>query len=124
MVVLALAIIPMVGMLEAGFLAASASGEYDAARALASAKLEEARALPYSKPGGAADSAVEKYAPPGPPEAAEGGMMLSTRTAFVGEDLSGAANSPPTGQMRVEVLVEWSGGRSYTTTGFVSGRSP
>lgn len=124
MVVLALAILPMVGMLEAGHRAATATGEYDAARLLASAKLEEARALPYDRPGGAADSVVERYAPPGPPEVTEDGLTLSVRTAFVDEELSDAAGSSPTGQMRIEVLVGWGGNRSYSTTGFVSGRAP
>jgi Tfp pilus assembly protein PilV len=68
MVVLVLAVVPIVGMLEAGLRAATSSGEYDAARALANEKLEEVRALPYSRPGGVADSAVERYAPPGQPD--------------------------------------------------------
>ncbi|MEJ7840884.1 MAG: hypothetical protein WKF95_03875 [Rubrobacter sp.] len=124
MVVLALAIVPMVGMLEAGFRAATTSGEYDVARALASAELEEARALPYNRPGGAEDSAIERYAPPGPPDVTEDGFTLSLRTGFVDEELSEAADSPPTGQMRIEALVEWRGDRSYSTTGFVSGKPP
>ena len=115
--------IPMVGMLEAGLRAATNSGEYDAARALANEKLEEARALPYSKVGGAADSAVERYAPPGPPDATEGDLSLSVRTAFVDGRLSNPAGSSPTGQMRVEVLVRWEEG-SYSTLGVVSGEPP
>lgn len=123
MVVLTLAVLPMVGMLEAGLRAATASGEYDAARALANEKLEEARALPYSRPGGAADSAVERYAPPGPPDATEGDLAVSVRTAFVDGRLSNPADSPPTGQMRVEVLVGWDDG-SYSAVGVVSGEPP
>ena len=123
MVVLVLAVIPMAGMLESGLRAATAPGEYDAARALANEKLEEARALPYSRPGGAADSAVERYAPPGPQDTSEGGLGVSVRTAFVDEDLSDPADSPPTGQMRVEVSVAWDAG-SYSTVGVVSGRPP
>lgn len=123
MVVLALALIPMVGMLEAGLRAATASGEYDAARALAGAELEEARALPYNRPGAAADSVVEVYAPPGPPDATQDDLTLSVRTAFVDEEFSDARDSP-TGQMRVEVLVGWEGDRSYSTTGFISGKPP
>lgn len=123
MVVLTLAVVPMVGMLEAGLRAATTSGEYDAAHALANEKLEEARALPYSRPGGAADSAVERYAPPGPPDATEGDLSLSVRTAFVDGRLSNPAGSPPTGQMRVEVLVRWDEG-SYSTLGVVSGEPP
>ena len=124
MVVLTLAIIPMVGMLEAGLRAATTSGEYDAARALANEKLEEVRALPYSRPGDASDSAVERYAPPGPPDVTEGDLSVSIRTAFVDEDLFSPAGSPPTGQkMRVEVLVGWDDG-SYSTVGIVSGEPP
>lgn len=123
MVVLTLALVPMVGMLESGLRAATASGEYDAARSLAGAELEEVRALPYNKPGAAADSVVEKYAPPGPPDVTENGLTLSVRTAFVDDELSDAAKSP-TGQMRVEVLVRWEGDRSYSTTGFVCGEPP
>lgn len=124
MVIFVLAIVPMVGMLEAGLRAATASGEYDAARALASAELEEARALPYNRPGGAADSLVERYAPPGPPDVTENGFTLSLRTAFVDEELSDAADSSPTGQMRIEALVEWGEDRSLSTGGFVSGKPP
>ena len=123
MVVLALAVLPMAGMLESGLRAATSPGEHDAARALANAKLEEARALPYSRPGGAADSAVERYAPPGPPDATEGDLNVSVRTAYVDRDLSNPAGSPPTGQMRVEVLVAWDAG-SYSTVGVVSGEPP
>ena len=122
-VVLALAIIPMVGMFEAGLRAATTSGDYDAARALANAKLEEARALPYDRPDGAADSAVELYAPLGPPDGAEGGLAYSVRTAFVDGELSRPAGSPETGQMLVEVEVRWDGG-SYVTVGVVSGEPP
>lgn len=120
MVVLTLAVLPMVGMLEAGLRAATASGELDAARALANERLEEARALPYNRPGGASDSAVERYAPPGPPDATEGDLTVSVRTRFVDERLLGPANSPPTGQMLVEVVVTWDN-RSYSTVGVVSG---
>lgn len=124
MVVLALAIVPMVGMLDAGFRAATASGGYDAARALAGAELEGARAIPYNRPGGSADSVVERYAPPGPPDVTENGFTLSLRTAFVDEELSEAVGPTPTGQMRIEVLVEWDENRSYSTAGFVLGRPP
>ena len=121
MVVLSLAVIPLVGVLEAGLRAASAGGEYDAARALANTKLEEVMALPYDLPGGPADSAVERYAPPGPPDGAEGPYAYSVETAFVDTGLEPAGS--PTGQMRVDVTVTWDGG-SYAATGVVSGGPP
>ena len=105
------------------FQAATSIGEYDAVRALADEKLEEVRAIPYSRPGGAADSAVERYTPPGPPDATEGDLTISVKTAFVDRHLSGPADSPPTGQMRVGVLVTWDAG-SYSTVGIVSGEPP
>jgi len=123
MVVLTLAVLPTVGMLEAGLRAATASGELDGARALAGEKLEEARALPYSRPGGAADSAVERYAPPGPAGATQGEFVVSFATAYVDERLLVSAGSPPTGQLRVEVTVAWDDG-SYSTVGVVSGGPP
>ena len=116
----AVTFIPLAGMLEAGLRAATSIGEYDSARALTNEKLEEVRAPPYSRPGAAADSAVERYAPPGPPEVTEGDLNVSVRTAFVDENLSSPADSPPTGQMRVEVLVTCDAG-SYSTVGVVSG---
>ena len=123
MVVLTLAVFPVVGMLESGLRAATSPGDHDAARALANEKLEEVRALPYSRPGGPADSAVERYAPPGPPDTTEGGLDVSIRTAFVDDELSGPRDSPPTGQMRVEVSVAWEAG-TYSTVGVVSGEPP
>ena len=122
MTVLAVAIIPMVGMFEAGIRAATVSGDYDTARALANEKLEEARALPYSEPGGASNSAVERYAPPGPPDGEVGDFAYTVRTTFVDAELS-PDGGPPTGQMRVTVTVEWERG-SYSTVGVVSGDPP
>jgi hypothetical protein len=118
MVVLTLAVVPMAGVLESGLRAATSPGEYDAARALANERLEQVRALPYSRPGGA----VERYAPPGPPDTSEGGLDVSVRTAFVDDDLSDPADSP-TGHIRVEVSVTWDAG-SYSTVGVVSGEPP
>ncbi len=66
---LAIAIIPMVGMFDAGLRAAVLGGNYDKARALANEELEEIKALPYSSPdpepaSGTANSVLEIY-PPG-----------------------------------------------------------
>lgn len=122
MVVLTLAIFPVVAMLEAGLEAANAAGRHDAARALADGKIEEAGALPYSRPGGAADSAVERFAPPGPPDGLEGPFSYTVGTEFVEAGLEEPAPSP-TGQMRLTVTVRWDGGH-HTTTGFVSGELP
>ena len=118
--ILSLAILPMVGMFEAALRAATLGGNYDKARALANEKLEEIRALPYSDPGGAADSVTEKYPPATPTSGKRGIFTYTVQTKFVDASFSNPTDSPPTSQMRVEVEVEWQG-KSYTTTGFVAG---
>jgi prepilin-type N-terminal cleavage/methylation domain-containing protein len=119
--ILSLAILPMVGMFDAGLRTAMLGSNHDEARALANEKLEEVRALPYERPGGAADSVVELYPPPATPVTGTEGMFTYTvLTKFVDANFSSPHDSPPTPQMRVEVEVEWQG-KSYTTTGFVAG---
>jgi prepilin-type N-terminal cleavage/methylation domain-containing protein len=118
--ILSLAILPMVGMFEAALRAATLGGNYDRARALANEKLEEILALPYSEPGGPADSVTEKYPPTSPTSGKRGIFTYTVQTRFVDASFSNPTDSPPTSQMRVEVEVEWQG-KSYTTTGFVAG---
>ena len=48
MVILTLAIIPMVGMFDAGFRGTMSSSNYDKARALANLKMEQAKSLPFA----------------------------------------------------------------------------
>jgi prepilin-type N-terminal cleavage/methylation domain-containing protein len=118
--ILGLAILPMVGMFDTALRAAVLGGNYDKARALANEKLEEVRALPYKKPGGVADSVVEKYPPASPATGTEGIFTYTVQTKFVDAGFSNPSNSSPTSQMRIEVEVEWQG-KSYTTAGFVAG---
>jgi hypothetical protein len=47
-VILAIAIIPMVGMFDMGLNAATRASNYDKARALANKQLEQAQSLPYT----------------------------------------------------------------------------
>ena len=110
----------MVGMFDAALRAATLGGNYDKARALANERLEEIRALPYSDPGGGADSVTEKYPPATPTGGKRGIFTYTVQTKFVDASFSNPTDSPPTSQMRVEVEVEWQG-KSYTTTGFVAG---
>ena len=60
---LAIAIIPMVSMFDAGLRAAVLGGNFDQARAIAGEELEEVRALPFRIDGSPADSGVEIYPP-------------------------------------------------------------
>ena len=120
MMILAVAIIPMVGMFDAGLRAAVAGSNYDGARALANEKLEGIRALPYERRGGAADSAVELYHPATPVVGTEGAFRYTVLTKFVDADFSNPVDSPGKPQMRIEVEVEWEG-NSFTATGYVAG---
>ncbi len=122
--ILALAIIPMVSMFDMALNAATRGSDYDRARTLANEKLEEIRALPYNQPGGAADSAVEKYTPGTSVPDTQGKFTRTVTTKFFVENpttqnFEEAANSPTQPMMRVTVTVGW-GGNSYTTTGFVA----
>jgi len=118
--ILAIAVIPMVGMLDAALRAAVVGSNYDEARSLANEKLEEVRALPYERPGGAADSVVELYPPATPVVGTEDVFSYTVLTKFVDADFSDPHDAPSTPQMRVEVEIEWEG-NSYTTTGYVAG---
>lgn len=120
-VILTIALIPMVGMFDTGLKTAALGGNYDGARALANQKMEEIKALPYNKPGGAADSAVEMYAP-GAAEVTGSSSIYtwSVRTDYVDEALE--TSTTERGRMRVVVTVTWDAGRkSITTTGLVTG---
>jgi prepilin-type N-terminal cleavage/methylation domain-containing protein len=123
-VILSIAIIPMVGMLDAGLRTAAAAGDYDEARALANSRLEGVQALPYNRPGGAADSAVEIHHPSTPVSGASGTLAYTVTTEYwreSGEALEAVADtSIVRPMMRVTVTVTWDGSHSYTTRGFVA----
>lgn len=135
---LAIAIIPMVGMFDAGLRAAVLGGNYDSGRALANEKLEEVKALPYDKPGAPADSMVEKYpplngnpagsskpCPPSPSDYAPFTCQIETTYVSMANagDITADANSRT--MMQINVTVTWDGGgKSYSTTGLVSQESP
>lgn len=126
---LAIAIIPMVSMFDAGLRAAVRGGNYDQARALANEKLEEIRALPYSSPGesasGTANSVVEIY-PPGTRSCTGSvdpnfGCQVQTRYVMLNPGSASVDPSPSSKtMMEATVTVTWSGGRSYSTTGLVA----
>lgn len=123
-VVLSIAIIPMVGMLDAGLNASRSAGNYDKARMLANNKLEAVQALPYNRPGGTADSAVELYHPATPVSGTSGPFSYTVTTEYWKENggaLEAVADtSIVRPMMRVTVKVSWDGTHSYTTRGFVA----
>ncbi len=123
-VILSIAIIPMVGMLDAGLRSAAAAGDYDTARALANNRLERVQALPYNRPGGTADSAVELHHPSTPVSGTSGPYTYTVTTEYWRESGGGleavADTSIVRPMMRVTVSVTWDGNHAYTTRGFVA----
>jgi prepilin-type N-terminal cleavage/methylation domain-containing protein len=130
--ILAIAIIPMVGMFDAGLNAAAKGGNYDRARAIAGQELEEIRALPFRvDPNPPEDSAVEFYPPVngpsgGAPVACTGPIdaaydcLVETTYVSVGSSSVSPDSSART-MMQVRVTVTWDGGSaSYTRTGLIS----
>ena len=135
---LAIAIIPMVGMFDAGLRAAVLGGNYDSGRALANEKLEEVKALPYDRPGSPADSIVEKYPPlngspagsavtclPSPSDYAPFTCKIETRYVSMANGGEIVADATSRMMMEINVNVTWDGGgKSYSTIGLVSQESP
>lgn len=123
--ILAIAIIPMVSMFDAGLRAALLGGNYDRARALAHKEIEEIRALPFrADPNPPADSVVEIY-PPGT-RACTGTapspftcQVQSTYARLDNSSNSIVVDATARTMMQVTVTVSWSEG-SYSTTGVVS----
>jgi prepilin-type N-terminal cleavage/methylation domain-containing protein len=125
--ILAIAIIPMVSMFDAGLRAAVTGSNYDRARAIAGEELEEIKALPFriDNPAGVVDSAVEFYPPvnnggtvkpcSAPVDAA---FDCQVRTAYLNPSTLAEDGGART-MMEVRITVTWSGG-DYTTTGLTS----
>ena len=135
MVILALAIIPMAGMFDAGLDAATRGGRYDKARAFANERLERARVLPYGEvrenfpvPGATLDPGGVYSSPDLAAPASAGlpaGSTYAVTKRFVrvpagpSADLQGAAADSY--MMRLTVSVRLAGGGSITVSGVVSG---
>ena len=107
-VILTVAILPMVGMFDVALRATGASGDYDAARACANQKLEEAKALPYET--------VKAGLPDG---ACEGsGFVYAFDEEFVDARLRSVGTDE--GLIRLTVTVTWGDDDSYDVTGVAS----
>ncbi len=104
----------MVGMFDAGLRAATTSGSYDKARALANSNLESVKAM---RP-----SSVRSLT--GCPKSGEPGFTCSVTSTPVYADAAGEfQNSGPTDpkdMLRVEVTVGWGDGKSYGAIGLVA----
>ncbi len=112
-VILAVAIIPMVAMFDAGLRAAVLGGNYDKARALANTNLEEVKTQSFSD--------VETLT--SCPDTATGFSCDLDKT-YLKADLSSSSGGQDTGYLEVEITVEWGGGSEYTTKGLVVRGTP
>ncbi|MGB3635181.1 MAG: prepilin-type N-terminal cleavage/methylation domain-containing protein [Rubrobacteraceae bacterium] len=113
-VILAVAILPMVGMFDAGLRASVVGSKYDRARVLANENIEKVRALEY-------EEARDDYPPNGTPVSGTEGIFdyeVDTEYAKLdgGEVIE---DSGARGMMKVTVTVEWED-KSYTTSGLVT----
>ncbi len=148
--ILAIAILPMAGMFDMGLNSATASGNYDRARALANLKLEQAKSLPFDS----GDNAIQdlrnnfpqpagtltiydggKYESPDDPPMTQAGFpgfgyivekqyMVAPPTdpdpADPPPDWTPHTSNTPTDLIRVTVTVQWGDDNSYTTFGLVA----
>lgn len=125
---LAIAIIPMVSMFDAGLRAATQGGDYDQARALANKQLETARSLPYQDlqddfPVGssAPDAATGTYESADQTDADFPGFTYKVRKAYARLGTTDVVEDAGTRtMMRVTVTVSWDDGKSFSTTGLIS----
>lgn len=129
--ILAIAIIPMVSMFDAGLRAAVLGGNYDTARTFANEKLEEIKALSFDSvvnattdtpPGRYPEDATTNCNPGPPPESPV--TSCTVQTDFMAVGVSDVNSTDGAGDYRttmaqVTVTVRWSSG-SYTTTGLIS----
>ena len=108
MVVLAVAVVPMVGMFDAAIGAADASADYDKARTCAVQKLEHLKSIPYEAVEGGPKAGVCNPS----------GFAYTIATQSIGTDLGDGSGE--TGLMIVTVTVDWDGENSYGVSGVVS----
>lgn len=119
-VILALAILPMVSMFDAGLRAAVLGSNYDQARVLANEELEEVRALGY-------EEANNVYPPADSPHPCTDpvGDTFDCTVATEYQTLEdGEIVDDPGSMMKVTVEVTWDENNSYETTGLVADDSP
>ncbi len=124
--ILTIAIIPMVGMFDAGLRAATLGGNYDQARALAKKQMEQAQSLPYGTVKTSFPSSPEPFNSSGLSEtlnrtdAQFSGFSYEISKQYVNGPAAGGTTfgNPATDQglMRITVIVRWDGTKSYRIT--------
>lgn len=129
---LSVAIIPMVGMFDAGLRAAVTGSNYDQARTLANSSMENIKVLPYTKtnPSGVDDSVVEIFDPASEdscPVSLPAGFSCEVETKFSDAALTPSSfqDAPQTSQMVVKVRTGWGGAANkIEITGLVTRSKP
>jgi Tfp pilus assembly protein PilV len=124
---LGIAIIPMVGMFDAGLRAATVGSDYDKARALANKQLERAKTLPYESVrtgfpvASSAPLSSGVYTSSPQNDEAFPSFTYTVRKAYAGMNSVGIAEDPNARtMMTVTVTVRWGEGKSYSTMGLVA----
>ncbi len=136
MLILTIAILPMVGMFDAGLQAATTSGNYDTARAFANTKLEQTKSLSYAQVRSSFPRTGDATPSPNPPATIDAstepgvpdGFRYSVSKRYLTPPAPNGTNTSATltsggtidgGIIEVAVTVRW-GNNSYSTTGVVS----
>lgn len=118
--ILAIAIIPMVGMFDAGLRAAVLGGNYDTVRTFANEKLEETKALAFNEvlvrypEGGTTD--CNPAPPSGSPITS---CKVVTQYMRLGSGNSLIEENYETSMLRTTVTIQWNGG-NFQTTGLIA----
>ena len=140
--ILSIAIIPMVGMFDAGLKSTTLGSNYDRARALANLKLEEAKSLPYvtvrdsfpaastapGTSGAYVDPSWRTYT--GTNSADFSGFVYKVDKQYIvqpskaptssSQPFASDTSGSDSGLMRVTVTVQWDGSKTYGTSALVS----
>ncbi len=142
--ILAVAVLPMVGMFDAGLKATSTSGDYDKARALANVVLEQAKGLSYEEvrddlpassttpgdSGSYTDPSWRSYT--GPNSADFTGFEYKVDKQYLDQPPTDSSSDPASasqnfgssagddGLIRLTVTVRWGDDKTYSTTGVVA----
>lgn len=120
-IILAIAIIPMVSMFDAGLKAAVLGGNYDTARTFANEKLEETKSLPFSEVLTRYPEGNTTTCTPAPPaDSPITSCNVATQYMRLGNSSAlEEVNTHETSMLRVTVTIQWSGG-NFQATGLVA----
>lgn len=117
--ILAIAIIPMASMFDAGLRAATTGGNYDKARTLLNEKLEEVQSLSFTDAMARYPEGTTTACNPPPPAGSPFTCQVRTEYMRLG---SGAVEEATyeTRMAQVTVTVSWPSGGSLATSGLIA----